>query len=69
MAVPMEFQPGAKVRANTDRSEASSGVVRQLSSQVSAMLGDGERRLAWFGVCLLSSRPQVRVLLGAQTST
>ncbi len=40
---------GAKMGANTDRSRAVSAVVRRLSCQVSATLGDGERRLAWFG--------------------
>lgn len=45
-----------------------SGDVRRLSCQVSATRGDGGRPLATVRNCLLSSRPQVRFLLGARFS-
>ena len=57
---------GANWGANDGRHQAALGDVEPLSMQLDATSGDVRRRLATPGKCLLSSRSQVRILLGAQ---
>ena len=56
---------GAKRGANAGRHWATPGHVQPLSVQLNATSGHTQPHLATSGECLLSSRPQVRILLGA----
>ena len=56
---------GAKRGANVGRHWATPGHVQPLSVQLNATSGHTRQRRATCGECLLSSRPQVRILLGA----
>jgi hypothetical protein len=57
---------GAKRGANSDRHRATPGHTQPLSVQVESTSGATQRRLATSWKCLLSSRPRVRIALGAQ---
>ena len=57
---------GAKRGANRDRYQAMPSHVQRLSVQLNSTSGTIQRRQATCQKCLLSSRPQVRILLGAQ---
>ena len=58
---------GAKRGANGHRHQATPSAVQRLSSQVNGSFSHAQRRPATSRSCLLSSRSQVRVLLGAPT--
>src|SRR5262249_10745853 len=60
---------GAKRGANSDRRRATPGHAQLLSAQLNGALGPAQRHLATCRKCLLSSRPQVRILLGALTKS
>jgi hypothetical protein len=57
---------GAKRGANSDRHRAIAGHAQPLSVQLDSTSGPAQQRLPTCRKCLLSSRPQVRILLGAQ---
>jgi hypothetical protein len=65
LALLMRFG-GASWRANTGGHEATPGHSEPLSVQLDSTPGHAQRRPATARKCLLSSRPQVLILLGAQ---
>ena len=60
---------GAKLGANDHRHAATPGHVQPFSLQQNGTSAHIRRRQATFRECLLSSRPRVRIALGAQVRT